>query len=47
MADLTNKPFSEVKGLNDAMIAALCCVCPFLCEYVANATTPFISRVNI
>jgi hypothetical protein len=30
MADLTNKPFSEVKGLNDAMIAALCCVCPFL-----------------
>jgi hypothetical protein len=28
--------------LRNAMTVALCCVVPFLCEYVTNATEPFI-----
>jgi hypothetical protein len=33
--------------LMQAMIAALSCVVPYLCEYVTNAITPFVSHVNI
>jgi hypothetical protein len=33
--------------LMQAIIAALSCVVPYLCEYVTNAITPFISHVNI
>jgi len=33
--------------LRGAMIAALCCVVPYLCEYITNASTPFLSRLNI
>jgi len=40
-------PLVVFKEVMDAMIAALCCVVPFLREYVTNVTTPFISRVNI
>jgi len=47
MAELRNFQYLEVRLMTDAMIAALCCVAPFLREYVTNATTPFISRVNI
>jgi hypothetical protein len=47
MAEL-NKLMDPLYGaMRNAMIAALCCVVPFLCEYVTNVTTPFITRVNI
>jgi len=47
MAELRNSGALEDKEVRDTMIAALCCVVPFLCKYVTNATTPSIIRMNI
>jgi len=47
MVELRNPWVSADRELRAAMISALCCVVPFLCEYVTNATTPFIYLVDI
>jgi hypothetical protein len=47
LAKLGRPENSHDKKLMVAMIAALCCVVPFLRKYVTYTTTLYISRVNI
>jgi len=47
MVKLENSRDVREQKLRVAMIAALCCVVPFLCKYVTYTTTPYISHVNI
>ena len=47
MAELKDSQALPDEELMYAMIAALYCVVPFLCEYATNATMPSTTRVNI